>query len=112
MIGHGIVAMDLVEVDMIGLQTARNKQPADIAPMPGKQEEKPITQGLQTGKAREDYPFKDPAKRGKGRPMGSVNRYTGALKELSSWPPRTLATGLRSGQMASVPSQSARPSSL
>ena len=50
--------------------------------MPGKQEGKPITQGLQTGKAREDYPFKDPAKRGKGRPMGSVNRYTGALKEL------------------------------
>jgi hypothetical protein len=40
--------------------------------MPGKQEGKPITQGLQTGKAREDYPFKDPAKRGKGRPMGSV----------------------------------------
>jgi hypothetical protein len=35
-----------------------------------------------SGKAREDYPFKDPAKRGKGRPMGSVNRYTGALKEL------------------------------
>jgi hypothetical protein len=50
--------------------------------MPGAQEGKPITQGLQTGKARENYPFKDPAKRGKGRPMGSVNRYTGALKEL------------------------------
>jgi hypothetical protein len=50
--------------------------------MPGKQEGKPITQGLQPGLAREDYPFKDPAKRGKGRPMGSVNRYTGALKEL------------------------------
>ena len=57
-------------------------QQSDIAPMPGAQEGKPITQGLQTGKAREDYPFKDPAKRGKGRPMGSVNRYTGALKEL------------------------------
>ena len=28
------------------------------------------------------HPFKDPAKRGKGRPLGSVNRYTGALKEL------------------------------
>jgi hypothetical protein len=40
-------------------------------------------QGLQPGKAREDYPFKDPAKRNKGgRPLGSVNRYTGALKEL------------------------------
>jgi hypothetical protein len=50
--------------------------------LPGAQEGKPITQGLQTGKARENYPFKDPAKRGKGRPMGSVNRYTGALKEL------------------------------
>ena len=50
--------------------------------MPGKQEGKPITQGLQPAKARENYPFKDPAKRGKGRPLGSVNRYTGALKEL------------------------------
>jgi hypothetical protein len=50
--------------------------------MPGKQEGKPITQGLQPAKARENYPFKDPAKRGKGRPPGSVNRYTGALKEL------------------------------
>jgi hypothetical protein len=50
--------------------------------MPGKQEGKPITQGLQPAQAREDYPFKDPAKRGKGRPLGSVNRYTGALKEL------------------------------
>ena len=57
-------------------------EPADIAPMPGKQEGKPITQGLQPAKARENYPFKDPAKRGKGRPMDSVNRYTGALKEL------------------------------
>src|ERR1700687_6025755 len=57
-------------------------EPADIAPMPGKQEGKPITQGLQPAKARENYPFKDPAKRGKGRPPGSVNRYTGALKEL------------------------------
>jgi hypothetical protein len=37
-----------------------NKQPADIAPMPGKQEEKPITQGLKPSMAREDYPFKDP----------------------------------------------------
>ena len=37
-----------------------NKQQSDIAPMPGAQEGKPITQGLQTGKARENYPFKDP----------------------------------------------------
>ena len=52
-------------------------------PIQGPQEGKPIPQGLQPGKAREDYPFKDPAKRNKGgRPLGSVNRYTGALKEL------------------------------
>jgi hypothetical protein len=32
-----------------------NKQQSDIAPMPGAQEGKPITQGLRTGKARENY---------------------------------------------------------
>jgi hypothetical protein len=51
--------------------------------MPGAQEGKPIPHGLQPQKAREDTPFKDPAKRNKGgRPVGSQNRYTGALKEL------------------------------
>jgi hypothetical protein len=51
--------------------------------MPGKQEGKPIPHGLQPGKAREKAGLYNPANRNKaGRPPGSVNRYTGALKEL------------------------------
>jgi hypothetical protein len=65
-----------------------NKQPADIAPMPGKQEGKPITQGLQTGKAREDYPFKDPGQYTTiatafpiGANLGAIPDILGCLKE-------------------------------
>jgi hypothetical protein len=50
--------------------------------MPGAKERNPIMRGLQPGLPCEDTPFKDPAKRNRpGRPKGSVNRYTGALKE-------------------------------
>jgi hypothetical protein len=45
----------------------------------------PMTPGIQPGKVRENdtAPLRDPAKRNKGgRPVGSQNRYTGALKEL------------------------------
>jgi hypothetical protein len=72
-----------------------SKQQSETAPMPGAQEGKPITRGLQTGKARENYPFKDPAKRGKGRPMGSVNRYTGSYRLL-----KKLVIAPRSGRTA------------
>jgi hypothetical protein len=59
------------------------KQVAETVLMPGAQEGKPMPRGLQPGKAREKTPFKDPAKRNKGgRPRGSPNRYTAALKEL------------------------------
>jgi hypothetical protein len=71
-----------VESPTVPPARARAYGVAETVIMPGKQEGKPITQGLQPAKARENYPFKDPAKRGKGRPLGSVNRYTGALKEL------------------------------
>jgi hypothetical protein len=44
-----------------------------------------MSPGIQPGKVRENdtAPLRDPAKRNKGgRPVGSQNRYTGALKEL------------------------------
>jgi hypothetical protein len=53
--------------------------------LPGAQPGKPIGRGLTPQRARENdtAPLRDPAKRNKGgRPKGSVNRYTGALKEL------------------------------
>jgi hypothetical protein len=51
--------------------------------MPGKQEGKPIPQGLTPGRSRENAPGNMGDRRNKGgRPPGSVNRYTGALKEL------------------------------
>jgi hypothetical protein len=50
--------------------------------MPGKQERKPITQGLQPAKAREGAASSAAKRNLGGRPKGSVNRYTGALKEL------------------------------
>jgi hypothetical protein len=53
--------------------------------LPGAQPAKPIGRGLTPQRARENdtAPLRDPAKRNKGgRPKGSVNRYTGALKEL------------------------------
>jgi hypothetical protein len=60
-----------------------NKQVAETVIMPGAQEGKPITRGLQPQQARENTPFKDPAKRNKGgRPKGSRNRYASALKQL------------------------------
>ena len=60
-----------------------NKQVAEILIMPGAQGGKPVTRGLQPQQARENTPFKDPAKRNKGgRPKGSRNRYASALKEL------------------------------
>jgi hypothetical protein len=55
-----------------------NKQPGRNSILPGKQEGKPIPQGLQPTKARENAT----PPRGRGRPVGSINRYTGALKEL------------------------------
>jgi hypothetical protein len=59
------------------------KQQANNPPMPGKQDGRPMTHGLQPAQARENPPLRDPTKRNvKGRPPGSVNRYTGALKEL------------------------------
>jgi hypothetical protein len=39
---------------------ARSKQQAKTVIMPGAQEGKPITQGLQPGKARENAPLRDP----------------------------------------------------
>jgi hypothetical protein len=63
--------------------TEDSKQQATTVIMPGKQEERPMTHGMTPGRAREDNPLKDPVNRNKGgRPAGSPNRYTGALKEL------------------------------
>jgi hypothetical protein len=57
------------------------KQQAESAPQPGKQEGKPIPHGLQPTKARENA-MPESRRNKMGRPVGSVNRYTGALKEL------------------------------
>jgi hypothetical protein len=62
-----------------------SKVPGGNSSLPGKQEERPIGVGLQPQQAREGAkpPYMDPAKRNMGgRPAGSPNRYTGALKEL------------------------------
>jgi hypothetical protein len=59
--------------------TDSNKEHGGNSVLPGKQEGKPIGVGLQPQQARENAlppAYKDPSKRGKGRPPGSVNRYT------------------------------------
>jgi hypothetical protein len=62
--------------------TDDSKQAAETVILPGKQEGKPISRGLHPELAREDA-AKSAAKRNLGgRPVGSQNRYTGALKEL------------------------------
>jgi hypothetical protein len=68
---------------IIATMSDDSKQQSETVIMPGAQGGKPIPHGLQPQQAREKAGLHNPANRNKGgRPKGSVNRYTGALKEL------------------------------